>query len=1048
MHSYCKVAGGAAFLMMLAAMPLPIMANSPTVENVSGMQQSEKVTGVVKDAKTGEALIGVSVIVTDSDGTQGAVTDIDGKFTLNVPVGTSLTVSYIGYQSKEVKASVDMNITLEEDSEVLDEVVVVGYGTQKKVNLSGSVASVDMDKAMEGRPITDISQALAGVAAGVQITSGTNRPGSESATIMVRGQGTLNSSSPLIIIDGVEAGINSVNPQDIASVSVLKDAASSAIYGSRAANGVILITTKKGETGSFKVDYNGYVSFESVRIPDSMRPVSNYADYMELMNEGMLNSGMNTLYSQESINAWQNDAGKNPLQYPNTDWMEEVFRSTVAQNHVLSVSGGTENLKFYGSMGYMKNPGVMENTGTERYNARFNVEINVKPWLTLGTQLSGYVSNSDLGDIDNVFAYGKDTTPAVVFRAPDGRYGTSSNMDEEGAGGNLLATLNRVSGNNRRENIKARFYGTIKPLKGLSITASYTYHSTHESEESKPVFIDRWNFRTNTMAVSGVSKSSIKNNYLRTERNFWDVVANYEHRWFDNRFGFKAMAGASAEQYYKKNSNASKDDMIDIDLGTIFDAANGAASASGTSNSWAMNSFFGRINLDWKDKYLLELNLRSDGSSRFADGHRWGYFPSFSAAWRMEQERFMENLVNKGLTNLKLRVSYGSLGNNSVGNYEALSVYSQSNYVLGNAVVTGLAIKALANRNLTWESTYVTNVGVDFGLFKGKLNGTLEFFHKKTTDILIDLPAPDVHGTATLPTQNSAQVSNKGVELSLGWNDKIGSFSYYINGNMTYVKNNVDKYKGKSVDGREIDGTTLLWEGHPINCHYLLEIDRIIQTDEDLALVQKMIDNAPIDTETGEKKNPFAAYGRPEKGDILYKDVNNDGLINADDRTIVSDGKNPKFYWGLNLGGSWKGFDFSALIQGVQGGKSYWKFNGYNTPTVQAEDAINREIAEGRWYEGRTDATYPRLLNVSDTRNTQSSTLFLYDNSYVKIRNIQLGYTFPKKLMAPLKIERFRVYGSLENFFTFTDYKGLDPEVSGLDYPTMKQAVIGINLTF
>lgn len=1048
MHNYLKTTGKAVFLMMLAATPLVTMATSPVMASISGVQQNGKVAGIVKDAKTGEPLIGVSVIVAGTNSTQGTVTDIDGNFSLNALPGTSLTISYIGYKTKEVKASATMSISLEEDSEVLDEVVVVGYGTQKKVNMSGSVASVNVEKLMESRPITSVSQVLAGTAAGVQVTSGNNRPGSDEASILVRGKGTLNSSAPLVIIDGVEAGINSVNPQDIASVSVLKDAASSAIYGSRAANGVILITTKKGENGSFKIDYNGYVSFESVRIPDSMRPVSNYADYMELINEGMERSGKNTIYSQESIDAWRNDAGKNPLAYPNTDWMDEVFRSTVAQNHVLSISGGSEKLKFYGSMGFMKNPGVMENTGTERYNGRFNMEADVKPWLTVGVQLGGYVSNSELGDVKNVFNLGKDTTPAVVFRSPDGRYGTSSNMDEEGAGGNLLYVLNRTAGNHRKENIKARFMATVKPLKDLSITASYTYHSVHESEESKPVFIDRWNFRTDMMTVSGESRSSIKNDYVRSERNFWDVMANYEHRWLDNRLGLKAMVGGSAEQYYKKNSNVSKDDMIDVGLGMVFNAATGAASASGTSNSWAMNSYFGRINLDWDNKYLLELNLRSDGSSRFAKGNRWGYFPSFSAAWRVDQESFMESLVDKGLSNLKLRVSYGSLGNNSIGDYESIPVYAQSNYVLNSGVATGLAIAALANTGLTWESTYVTNVGVDFGLLKGKLNGTLEFFHKKTKDILIALPAPDVHGIATLPTQNSAEVSNKGVEFSLDWNDNIGDFSYFVNGNFTYVKNNVDKFKGKDISGREINGTTLLWEGHPMNSHFLLEVDRIIQTDEDLALVQSMIDNAPVDETTGEKKNPFKAYGTPEKGDLLYKDLNNDGLIDDEDRTIVSDGNTPKFYWGLNLGASLKGFDFSTLIQGVKGCKTYFQFNGYNTPTVQAEDAINREVAAGRWYEGRVDATYPRLLDVGDTRNLQKSTLYLYDNSYVKIRNIQLGYTFPKRLITPLKIERLRVYGSLENFFTFTKYKGLDPEVSGMDYPTMKQAVIGINLTF
>lgn len=1045
-HRFFLTTGKAVFFVLIATAPLSVMANSPEVKTAFESQQNGKISGTVKDAKTGEPLIGVSIIV--SGGSQGTITDMDGNFILDVATGVPLTISYIGYKTKEVKAGLQMHLILEEDSEELEEVVVVGYGIQKKVNLSGSVASVNVEKITEGRPITNVSQALAGMAAGVQVTSGTNRPGSDEATIKVRGQGTLNSSAPLVIIDGVEAPINSVNPQDIASVSILKDAASAAIYGSRAANGVVLITTKKGESGSFKIDYNGYASFESIRKTDSMTPVSDYADYMELVNEGLKNTNMATKFSQEAIDAWRNDAGNNPLLYPNTDWIDETFRTAVSTNHILSVNGGTDKLRFYASMGYMKNPGVMENTGTERYNGRLNVEADLKSWLTLGMQVGGYISNSKVGEADDVFMYAKDTTPGMVFRAPDGRYGAMSNSEDKAQGvNNTLRKLNSKSGNSRKENIRARFLVTIQPIKDLQINASYAYEGSHQLEESKPVFIDLWDFKTNTIAVNGTGKSSVSNSYGRWERNFWDVTVNYSHRYLQDKLGLKAMVGTSSEQYQTKNFSAMKQDMIDTSLGVI-DAANGEASASGNASDWAMNSYFGRINLDWANKYLLEVNLRTDGSSRFAKSNRWGWFPSFSVAWRLEQEEFMKDLVNSGLSNLKLRASYGSLGNNSIGNYESIPTYAQANYVLNNSVATGMAILALANQNLTWESTYVTNIGVDFGIVGGKLSGTLEYFHKKTKDILINLPAPDVHGIATIPTQNSAQVSNKGVEISVGWNDRISGFSYFINGNFTYVKNNVDKYKGKGVDGRTIDGTTLIWEGHPINSHYLLAVDRIIQTDKDMKLVQDMIDNAPIDEKTGKKKNPFSAFGTPEKGDLLYKDANGDGIINSDDRMIVSDGTSPKFYYGFNIGASWKGFDFSTLIQGVGGSKAFWRFNGYNTPSVKYGCTINKEIAEGRWYEGRTDATYPRLLNVSDKRNIQDSDFYLYDNGYVKIRNIQLGYTFPKSVTAPLKLDRLRIYGSLENFFTFTKYKGLDPEVSGLDYPTMREAVIGINLTF
>lgn len=492
--------------------------------------------------------------------------------------------------------------------------------------------------------------------------------------------------------------------------------------------------------------------------------------------------------------------------------------------------------------------------------------------------------------------------------------------------------------------------------------------------------------------------------------------------------------------------------MIDTSLG-VLNGAIGDASASGSSAEWAMRSFFGRVNLDWQQKYLLEINLRADQSSRFLKSKRTGYFPSASFAWRLEQEKFMEGLRDKGLSTLKLRLSYGSLGNNAVGNYDALALYANKNddgafnYSLNNLVALGLAQARIANPNLTWESTYMTNVGIDFGLFNNRLTGTMDYFHKKTKDILINLPAPAVHGIASIPKQNSAEVLNQGVELTLGWQDKIGDFSYSVNGNFTYVKNEVTKYKGKDKGGITYSGANIIWEGHAINSQYLLRCDRIIQTDEDLALVQQMINNAPV--VDGKKVDPFAAFGTPQKGDLLYKDINQDGIIDMDDREIVSDGPNPKFQFGLNLNASYKGIDFAMLLQGQAGAKIYWQNDLANTPSVRHGYQLNKEVADGRWYEGRTDATYPRLLEYQDQRNKQMSDFYLENLAYLKIRNIQLGYTLPAKLTKKISLERLRFYGSLENFFTFTSFRGFDPEIGGsIDYPAMKNVVFGINLSF
>lgn len=1032
-------------LMGLSSGALYAGTNPEIATDVSVAQQNQTCKGNVKDAN-GEPIIGASVLVKGT--TNGTITDLDGNFTLkNVKKGDRLSISFVGYVPQEVTYNGGaLNVTLKEDTKTLDEVVVVGYGTQKKVNLTGSISTLDT-KEIEARPVTNVSQALAGMAAGVTVTSSSNQPGNDNADIKVRGQGTLNTSSPLIIIDGVEAGINTVNPSDIESMTVLKDAASAAIYGSRAANGVILITTKQGKAGSMKIDYNGYISFASIR--KTLTPVSNYADYMEYVNEGYTNSGIATYFSQESIDAWRADNGQNPLKYPNTDWIDETFKGSTANNHVISMSGGSEKIRFYGSFGYSNTPGVMENAGYKKYSGRVNLDADIKPWLNVGMQVNGYVSDMEPAAkytssgtvVDNIFTYASATTPGMVFQAPDGRIGAMTNDEDDAQcnSNNPIARANAVTGNIRKNNIRARFYGTIKPFKGFSISASYSYELTDEERNRKPNWVEGWNFQTETVTYTNKGKTYVNNYDGKVERYFNDVTARYTNKFVNNRLDFAVMLGASNELYRSKNFSAQKYDLVDLSLDALS-AATGDASASGSSTEWAMRSYFGRINLNWEDKYLAEFNLRADGSSRFQKNNRWGYFPSGSFAWRIDQENFMEDLRDKGLSNLKFRVSYGELGNNSVGNYDSQSLYATGyNYVLNNSLATGLAISTIANSNLTWETTAVANVGIDFGFLGNRLTGTIDYFNKRTRDILINLPAPDVHGIASIPKVNSATVSNRGIEFTLGWNDKVRDFQYGANFNFTYVKNNVDKFKGTDEGGMSLSGANLIWEGHSINSQYLLRVDRIIQTDEDLQIVNDM---------KASNSNAFAAFGTPAKGDLLYKDLNGDGVIDNNDKEIVSDGPNPKFQVGLNLNAAWKGFDFSMLMQGSFGAKVYWQSAAYNTPTVRYGYQLNKEVVEGRWYEGRTDATYPRLLQYQDTRNTQLSDFYLQNKNFLKIRNIQLGYTLPKAWTNACHIDRVRIYGTLENFFTFTKYKGWDPEVSGMAYPTMKQAVIGLNVTF
>lgn len=447
-----------------------------------------------------------------------------------------------------------------------------------------------------------------------------------------------------------------------------------------------------------------------------------------------------------------------------------------------------------------------------------------------------------------------------------------------------------------------------------------------------------------------------------------------------------------------------------------------------------MRSYFGRINLNWDEKYLFEANIRADGSSRFQPKCRWGIFPSFSAGWRISQESFMSGVP---IDNLKLRASYGSLGNNSVGNYESQAGLEPSNYTWGNQLAVGVAQLSLANEAMTWETTYVSDIGLDFGLFKGRFNGTVDGFIKRTEGILINLPAPYAHGTATIPTTNAAVVSNKGVEISLSWNDSIGDFHYGINGNFTYVKNNVDKFKG---DEYSLSGASMIKEGLPIKAQYGYVVDCIVQTKKDMQKVNRMLMNNP---------NAFASFGKPSYGDFLYKDINRDGVIDDKDRTVLSDGPNPKYLFGMSLNASWKGFDFSMLLQGQAGIKTicFDEVDGL-TSLYRWGYSINKDVAEASWREGRTDATWPRLTDYTYTLNTLRSDFYLEDRAYLKIRNIQLGYTIPQKVSKKIDIDRVRFYASLENFFTLTKYRLTDPEVSNVDYPTIRQAVIGVNITF
>lgn len=1035
-----KVLLGIAMLFFSTSFALAVAIPSKT-RGLTVVHQPTKVviSGVVTDDMG--PVTGANIV--EKGTTNGTISDLMGEFSLSVAPDAVLVVSFIGYieQQIPVDGKTTFEIKLLDDLQALEEVVVVGYGVQKKVNMTGAVSSVDIAKMTESRPITSLSAGLAGMAPGVFVNQGSGRPGNDGATIRIRGQGTLNNSDPLVIVDGIVGNMNDVNPQDVESISILKDAASSSIYGSRAANGVILITTKKGKNGTSKISYNGYLSWES--IDANLNIVSDYAEYMELMNESYRNSNLAERFSQEKINEWRNAGNSDPVKYPNTNFIDAIFTAGLMNNHTLSASGGSDNIRYLLSGNYVQNEGVMENSAYERITARANIESDVKEWLTLGMNSYGYFAKSEVGtdQIENVFTYGAATTPGMCFRAPDGRYGGMNNPedDPQAASNNPLRRLNSSKGDIEENKISARFHGAIRPIDGLSVEGSYGYEYTSKYTATQPVFNDLWDLYSDVIQTPGTGRTSVSNSESKWLRHQMDGIIRYN---FDvKKLNIEVMVGASQEKYTYKWFTASKQDLIAPEL-SVINAATADAATTGNQTQWAMNSYFGRINLNWEDRYLLEANLRSDGSSRFSTirGNRWGYFPSFSGGWRISEEEFMKETF-KGNT-LKIRASWGALGNNSLGsnkdndgNYSYQSLYAAQNYIFNNTVAIGFAQTSLSNANLTWESTYVTNIGLDFFFIKNKLNGAFDYFIKKTKGILIDLPAPLVHGTSSIPRQNAAEVRNNGFELNLGWNDKIGKVNYFISGNFSYIKNEVTKFKG---DEMSLSGTNMILEGQPINIQYVRVVDRIIQTDSDLALVQEMIANNP---------NAFNAYGVPAKGDFLYKDLNEDGLVNDEDRTMIGHGTNPPISYGLNFGASWNGIDFSCLLQGISGLKVHY-YENYYRPVTRYGNMINKDIADGRWYEGRTDATYPRLLDDSNPKNTHASDFWIQDKSYMRVKNIQLGYSFPKHLTQKILMESLRVYGSIDNAFTITKYKGLDPEVSATNYPTLRHIVFGVNLSF
>lgn len=1018
-------------------------------DTITATQQTVVIAGTVVD-EAGEPVIGANISIGKNPEII-AVSDTNGFFSLKKIHGDeTIKVAFLGYEPETVrltKGKQTYRIVMKTDASQLDEVVVVGYATQKKADLTGAVSSIS-SRALSDRPLTNATNALAGLASGLTVTnSGGNTPGYESQSILVRGQGTLNNSAPLVVIDGMTGiALSDINPQDIESISVLKDAASSAIYGSRAANGVILVTTRQGAERAPRITYSGNVSFETVA--KRLNLVTDYADFMEIQNAGLIANGQAPRFSQGKIDEWRNDAGRNPTVYPNTDWQAHIYRNpSVVQNHNLSVTGGSKRVRYNLTFGYINNPGMIYYTDYERYQLRSNLDVNIKPWLSVGANIFGYIdknnpsSENAAAGGDVIFGSGAfNTVPGMTLYDPaTGLYGGIQNPEEEN-----VSNFNpyrrqwfyKPEYPTKTKRSVVKLNARLTPLKGLTIQGSFAYNYWERNIEHHLTDRDLYRFTLDgpVLIREGTVRTYIRRyNYKNTYRSS-EITAKYD---FDiSRLRTSVFAGMSQEYNKYDTDYYIKYDLVDPSLGAI-NAGMTNGSITGNYNEWAMRSYFGRINLNWDDRYLIEANLRADGSSKFAPGKRWGYFPSVSAAWRISQEKFMA-ASSSWLNQLKLRASYGSLGNNATTSYYMYqSLFATANYILNGNIAGGLAQTVLANPELTWEKTYMTNIGLDFAMFNSRFSGTIDIYNKNTKGILISLPAPLEHGTSTVPNQNAGEVNNKGFEFDLRWNDRIGKVSYNVGVNMGFVNNKVTRFQG---DVSSINGVYKTQEGKPINQLYVITVDRIVRDQSDLDYVQSLVDRNP---------DYFATYQRPELGDFLYRDANGDGKLDTNDRVEIGHGNVPRITYGANLGASWNNFDFSVLFQGVADYKVYYNNQAFRFVTVMGQSLI-KDITDNSWTpENPYNSKYPLLRNNANGKNNIASDAFVHNAAYFRCKNIQLGYTIPRDLTRKFFVENLKVYASIDNLFTITDFPGLDPEVgANVGYPSVRQYSIGLNISF
>ncbi len=1024
---------------------------------------SQQYSGKVLDTQ-GLPIIGAGVMVSGT--TTGTITDADGQWTLSgVPSGAVLEISSIGYVTKNVPLAESKLVILEEDVLTLDDVVVVGYGVQKKSVVTAAIAKVSTEELGKAAPVR-VDNALKGLAAGVNVTSASGQPGA-AARIRVRGTGTINNSDPLYIVDGmpIEGGIDYLNPSDIESIEVLKDAASGAVYGARAANGVILVTTKKGSVGDARINYEFSYGLAS---PWKKLDVLNATQYATLQNEGAMNAGMAPIYADPSSYG------------EGTDWQDEIFYYNAPQvQHELSVSGASDKVNYYLSLGYISQDGIIGgNVGRSNYNRltlRSNTSYEVFDKtsersflnkLSLCSNLSyanikstSITANSTWGSplgsavalspILTVYCTEEQAAQQIATYGAAGMlYGENGQMYTVPGGSynemvNPVAALSLPGTKYWTHKFVGGFSGDLQIIEGLKLRSALGVDLSFWGDDS---YSDVYYLSSNQQITESYSLADSDHSMV------WQVENTLTYSKDFGQHSITALLGQSAKASSGAYLGASSKFLKDINKPYI-DYTNGLQ-ADGDRNGWGapyaetrLASYFARVSYNYAERYMAEATVRRDGSSRFGSNNHWATFPSFSLGWNMHRESFWNSLPSWFSTS-KLRFSWGKNGNENIGNFGyTVLTEGNNNYIFGKDESEAVGVKSsgLANQSLRWETSTQTDVGVDLGFLDGMFTLTVDYYNKLTDGMLMTMPIPSYVGESK-PTGNVGKMSNRGVEIEAGYKKVVGDWNFRLNGNLTYLRNELIEYGNDTgwanYDSFQGTGTISRAEnGYPFPFFYGYKTDGVFQNAAEVAAYTW------TDPETGETKQiqPHAVAG-----DVRFVDINNDGVIDDNDRTYIGKGT-PDWTYGLNVQIGWKNFDFSMLVQGVAGVQV---FDCTRRTDIRSVNLPSYML--GRWTGEGTSNHYPRFV-LGDTSNWQSSDLYVYDGSYLRIKNVQLGYTLPESLVRKIMLSNVRVYLAAENLFTFTSYHGFDPEISsggtslGIDYGVYPQARIftaGVSVAF